>query len=254
MAAVGPAYPGDRARILYDQTDWYMGTVVAVHRGLSVTVRFDDGSAERVTLCPGDAELCADDAYGAPSCSALTTPSAGSEGTCSGRDSSSSNSRPRTRSSSTRECDKKDARVFGLGFGGHKLGNEEGLVLTEARARALLDTVPGKLRGLMYQEQIRGYGWWKTLVTEVSKERVGRHPGAEPERDEIDTRWPKEVKVEQIDPTGRSEGWFPAQRKVGELLAHARAWDRQREVLEAEKKPLKAEATNKVRQQTFYMY
>ncbi|CAN0000443.1 unnamed protein product [Scytosiphon promiscuus] len=190
----GAATPDDKkSAVLYDDTDWYMSTVVAVHRGGGVTVRFDDGSEERVTLSPGDAETCPDDAL-APT---PTTTTGSSSGGGSSTPSSSSRSRGARGSGSGRSSLGKSTRTGGraggkavrtLGPGGRVLREGEGAVLTEQRAKALLDTAPERLVGLVYQENHIGYGgWWETTVTEISEKRN--------QDATISKLWPESVKL-----------------------------------------------------------
>lgn len=256
--------------MLYDNTDWYMATVVGVHRGSSVTVRFDDGSEARVTLSPGDAEICADDAL-APAASEPPAPassrSRGGGGGGGGR-------RP------GRGVVAKGVRA--LGAGGRVLGEGEGKALTEERAKALLDTAPQKLVGLVYQEHHRGYGgWWETVVTEVSEERMGGSGGAGRDRDGGgNAMWPETVVVGQMDRSGEKvktkagsaaassgegdgdddEPDFVYTRKTRSLLSRLRTWDKHREAeweataLEADDEAAAAAAEPKVRRRTVVLF
>lgn len=215
---------GDRAKVLYDSTDWYLGTVVAIRRGSSVTIRFDDGSEERVTLCPGDAELCADDAV----------VSSGGEDTTnirSDRHAEAANMASKVRSARDGGAragrTRDDARVSDASGSANK--DHRGLVLTEGRAKALLDTVPEKLVGLTFQEFHRGYGgWWEMTITHVSPEKVEDNVR---DVEDINPHWPESVMAEQVDPSGASPGSCRVRRKVGLLLSRLRAWDKQRELL-----------------------
>lgn len=109
------------------------------------------------------------------------------------------------------------------------LGKHDVNVLTEPRARALLDTVPKKLVGLTYQELHQGYGgWWQTKIIDVEYEGAGVDAGNGGETHGVDPRWPSWVVVEQKDPTGESKGKFRARRRVRALLAKLKTWDRQR--------------------------
>lgn len=233
-ADVVTARLGDRARILYDETDWYMATVVAVHRHAMVTVRFDDGSDTRVTLAPGDAEICADGALvpTAPaSSSGPPTPTSSRS-----RGGGSSNRSPRPSRRRAAAAAKKAVRA--LGPGGRVLREGEGLALTEQRARALLDTDPERLVGLVYQEKHPGYGgWWETFVTEVSSERIGDTGGGKG-NDGINKLWPESVVVGQMDRSAATGGAgakkdeepdFVYTRKIGSLLTRLRTWDKHRE-------------------------
>lgn len=247
------AQPGDRARVLFDDTDWYMGTVVAVHGAGEVTVRFDDGSEDLVTLSLGDAETCDDTALTPSATEVRQAALATSRGAANAGVSASGNRKGRAplRASSRIAAVKSVARA--LGAHGRVLEEGEGNMLTEGRAKALLDTVPQKLVGLKYRESEPGYGgWWETVVMEVSDERAegGDKAGA---------RWPKAVVVRQVDPTlaeagkGESdgasqevdgkndsdkegegndlddeqeEGKFTFRRKVSTLLSRLRVWDK----------------------------
>eukprot|EP00752_Nemacystus_decipiens_P006657 g5985.t1 len=237
-AEVITARPGDRARVLYDETDWYMATVVAVHRHATVTVRFDDGSDSRVTLAPGDAEICADGAL-APTPPASSSSSGPPTPTSSrSRGGGSSNRSPRP---SRKRAAEKAVRV--LGPGGRVLCEGEGLALTEQRARALLDTAPERLVGMMYHEKHPGYGgWWETFVTEVSRERVGDGGGggggSGKSNDVTNKLWPESVTVGQMErsaTTGEAaakkdeEPDFVYTRKIGAFLGRLRKWDKHRE-------------------------
>ncbi|CAN0210342.1 unnamed protein product, partial [Ectocarpus sp. 12 AP-2014] len=237
------ARPGDRARVLYDNTDWYMATVVGVHRGSSVTVRFDDGSEARVTLSPGDAEICADDAL-APAASEPPAPASSRSRGGGGGGGGGGRRRP------GRGVVAKGVRA--LGAGGRVLGEGEGKALTEERAKVLLDTAPQKLVGLVYQEHHRGYGgWWETVVTEVSEERMGDSGGAGRDKDGGgNAMWPESVVVGQMDRSGEKvktkagpaaassgeggggddgEPDFVYTRKTRSLLSRLRTWDKHRE-------------------------
>ncbi|CAB1121015.1 unnamed protein product [Ectocarpus sp. CCAP 1310/34] len=242
-ATTAAARPGDRARVLYDNTDWYMATVVGVHRGSSVTVRFDDGSKARVTLSPGDAEICADDAL-APAASEPPAPASSSSRGGGGGGGGGGRRRPGS------GVAVKGVRA--LGAGGRVLGEGEGKALTEERAKALLDTAPQKLVGLVYQEHHRGYGgWWETVVTEVSEERMGDSGGAGRDKDGGgNAMWPESVVVGQMDRSGEKvkakagsaaassgeggggdddEPDFVYTRKTRSLLSRLRTWDKHRE-------------------------
>lgn len=232
---------GERARVLYDDTDWYMSTVVAVHRGGTVTVRFDDGSEERVTLSPGDVETCPDDAL-APAAghSGPPTPNAF-------RSRGGGSNRSSPRKSSGRGTGRAAVQaVRTLGPGGRVLKEGEGKVLTEERARALLDTAPERLVGLVYQENHVGYGgWWETTVTRTSEKRVGDAGGDGNEKNQdaaVRKRWPESVTVGQMDRSAREEGDsasgkededdgpdFVYTRKMSVFLSRLRAWDKHRE-------------------------
>lgn len=116
-----------------------------------------------------------------------------------------------------------------LGAGGRPFGAKEWSVLTEARARALLDTVPEKLVGLTFQERHCAYGgWWETVITHISEEKVGRNGG---NSESLNPDWPDAVMIEQRDPTGASPGHFKQKRKMTLLLTRLRAWDKRQEVL-----------------------
>lgn len=249
---------GDRARVLYDETDWYMGTVVATHRGGAVTVRYDDGSQERVDLggVVIDAEICADTAL-APSPPASTASLTESPGPLSSSFSSSSSSlrsrgRGKNRRIGARACAVTESRGNAdgsgtggggrsghstrvLGAGGRVLREDEGAVLTAARAGALLDTAPEKLVGLIYQEFHRPYGGWReTVVTEISEAPVGVYGTGDNEG--LNPRWPQAVTVEQMygtaeDDDGETEQTYSCKRRAGALLGRLRAWDKQREDL-----------------------
>ena len=119
-------------------------------------------------------------------------------------------------------------------------------MLTENRARALLDTDPGRLVGLEYQEFHPGYGrWWRTFVTEVSSERIGdgeaggggtNNEGAGADAEAL---WPLSVMVGQrargkggkegegSEGSESSEGpEIVYKRKTSVLLSRLRAWDK----------------------------
>lgn len=109
------------------------------------------------------------------------------------------------------------------------LGKHDVNVLSEPRARALLDTAPQKLVGLTYQELHQGYGgWWQTKIIDVEYEGAGVDAGKGGETHGVDPRWPSGVVVEQKDPTGESRGKFRARRRVRALLTKLKTWDRQR--------------------------
>lgn len=226
-----------------------MATVVAVHRGTSVTVRFDDGSDARVSLSPGDAEICADDAL-APTIESSTGPPTPTvsrsrrHGGSGGGSSSTRSLRPKPRRSA-----KKIVRT--LGPGGRVLREGEGTALTEERARALLDTAPHKLVGLAYQEHHRGYGgWWDTTVTGISSECIGNdsngsNGGKGKNKDAVNKRWPESVNVGQMDRSvdenkdetaagkddegDADEPDFVYTRKISGFLSRLRIWDKHRE-------------------------
>eukprot|EP00903_Cladosiphon_okamuranus_P015361 g14187.t1 len=237
-ADVVTARPGDRARVLYDETDWYMATVVAVHRNASVTVRFDDGSDTRVTLAPGDAEVCADGALAPTMPVSNSGPPTPTSSRSRGGGSSNRNPRP----SSRRRAAAAKNMVRALGPGGRVLREGDGLALTEHRAQALLDTAPERLVGLVYQEKHPGYGgWWETFVTEVSSKRIGDGGGGEKSKDDLNKLWPESVVVGQMEVSaaaggaaaaarkGEEEPDFVYTRKTGSLLTRLRAWDKHRE-------------------------
>lgn len=130
------------------------------------------------------------------------------------------------------------------------LRKHEAKILTEHRARALLDTVPEKLVGLTYQELHRAHGgWWETKVTEIlydkggvgvatvgvtggggggSEEGADGGGGSSQADTDMDPRWPSTIVVEQKDPKGESTGTFSTRRKVRVLLQKLKAWDKQR--------------------------
>ena len=234
-----------------------MGTVVVLHRGGAVTIRFDDGSDIRVTLKAGDAETCPDHELIAPELSAVVEATArGRSGA--GRGASPSRSRGGgggggggSRRPGRGRSGGNGARA--LGPGGRVLEAGEGVVLTENRARALLETDPNRLIGLVYQECHPGYGgWWKTTVIEISSERIGDGKVGKGKKDgvgvgaDVEALWPVSVTVGQAarEEDGAEEGEgegsqgsdsssdgpeFTYKRKTSVLLSRLRAWDKHRE-------------------------
>lgn len=236
------ARPGDRARVLYDKTDWYMGTVITVHlNGSEVTVRFDSGSEERVSLSPGDAEICADTEL-APRLADPPPPQATRSPGVSGKKYRLSKGRAGIRA------------VQAIGLGRQVLAEGEGVRLTEVRARALLDTAPEKLVGLAYQEYHPGYGGgWETVISEISSERVvrnlascagGNNCGDRNKSSVNQVLWPESVVVVQSERSvGRGEKEegekeerdrdYTYTRKMGGLLARLKTSDKRREASSA---------------------
>lgn len=237
-----------------------MGTIVAVHRGATVTVRYDDGSEARVDLggAVKDAEICEDTALlpsplPSPASSFSEIPAFSPSSSFSS--SSRSRGRGKTRRNGSRdfsamggggggETDASGKSVGGgrgrarvIGADGRVLGEDEGAALTVGRAGALLDTAPEKLVGLTYQEFHRPYGGWReTVVTEVTEARVGDY--ATGDNEGLNARWPQGVTVEQVYPAADDDGRevelaFSSRRRMGALLSRLRVWDKQRKDLTA---------------------
>ena len=220
LAARGhhPAERGERARVLYDEHDWYMGTVIQVHGDGEVTVRYDEGSEEKLQLVPGQAETCLDHDLSPPVQARLTVTSSRSRGGSAGGNNKNFRAM------------QKDWRALDP-WGGRILGGEDGKLLTKARATALLETAPEKLTGLTYREKVFGFGWWHAVVREVV------FGGAEGEKRGVDPSWPVAVMVDS-EPVDSAQGaekgnsdkdrlrTFGSKLKIRIFLGKLHAWDK----------------------------
>lgn len=213
-----PPKRGDRARVLFDVCNWYMGTVVRVHNASEVIVRYDGGSEEKVALVPGEAETCSDNDL---------SPSLGAQLMKATLSRSRVGNTRGSRSSRGRGSVGKGWRALDP-WGAVVLSDEDAKLLTKARATALLDTAPEKLIGLTYQKRVNKFGWVNAVIREVV------YTGAGDKSRSMDPGWPEAVLVDtgtggddESDGDFVRPGNFSSRRKIRAFLSELQAWDKQ---------------------------